>query len=184
MFADNTLTPREAVRMCALGLLASHDQTQTGQPLRYGQLAGDIRHFISRIAGPQIDLMGASVELLRHEGLVEAVDGVGMEDDAAIILTPSGHKELHYLLTARLRPGSDLSRLVVALKMRFLHLLDRTEKQAQFDLLIDGVEGELARLVDLRGSMGAEGALGQWLDHEISSLETRLDWLNQFSLSL
>ena len=66
MFADNTLTPREAVRLCALGTLERH-------PMRYGELAGSVRHFISRVAGPQIDLMGTSIELLRHEGLVEAL---------------------------------------------------------------------------------------------------------------
>lgn len=181
MFADNTLTPREAVRMCALGLLASHDGTQ---PLHYGQLAGEVRHFISRMAGPQIDLMGASIELLRHEGLIAALSGGGMEDDSPLTLTAQGHKELHHLLTARLRPGSDLSRLIVALKMRFLHLLNASEKLDQIDLLIDGAEGELTRLLDLRGSMGAESTLGAWLDHEISALESRLDWLNNFSRTL
>ena len=181
MFADHTLTPREAVRLCALGLLASH---AGGQGMRYGQLAGEVRHFISRIAGPQIDLMGASIELLRHEGLIAAVDGVGMEDDSALTLTPQGHTELHHLLTARLRPGSDLSRLIVALKMHFLHLLTPQEKLVQVDLLIDGAEGELNRLLDLRGSMGADSTLGAWLDLEISGLENRLDWLNNFSRSL
>jgi len=181
MFADNTLTPREAVRMCALGLLASHDQSQ---PIRYGLLAGEVRHFISRMAGPQIDLMGASIELLRHEGLIEAVGGQGMEDDSPLTLTDAGRKELHHLLIARLRPGSDLSRLIVALKMRFLHLLDGSEKQAQIDLMIDGVEGELTRLIDLRGSLGAASTLGDWLDHEIATLESRLDWLNQFCRTL
>ena len=179
MFTDNTLTPREAVRLCALGLLAVHGQTQ---PLHYGQLAGEVRHFISRMAGPQIDLMGASVELLRHEGLVAAVDGVGMEDDAALTITMAGRKELHRLLTARLRLGSDLSRLIVALKMRFLHLLDLPDQQAQIDLMIDSAEGELNRLIDLRGSMGADSPLGAWLDQEITALEARLDWLNNFQL--
>ena len=181
MFADNTLTPREAVRLCALGLLAGHDQTQK---LHYGELAGQVRHFISRMAGPQIDLMGASVELLRHEGLIAAVGGVGMEDDSPLTITPQGRKELHHLLTARLRPGSDLSRLIVALKMHFLHLLDTEDKLTQIDLMIDGAEGEAARLIDLRGSMGADSPLGAWLDQEITALETRLDWLNNFSRSL
>jgi hypothetical protein len=181
MFADNTLTPREAVRLCALGLLASHDQNK---PIHYGQLAGEVRHFISRMAGPQIDLMGASIELLRHEGLIEAVSGSGMEDDSPLTLTQAGRKELHHLLTARLRPGSDLSRLIVSLKMRFLHLLDAAEKQAQVDLMIDGVEGELNRFIDLRSSLGAESTLGDWLDHEISALESRLDWLNNFCRTL
>ena len=182
MFADNTLTPREAVRLCALGLLASCDQNG---PVHYGQLAGDVRHLISRIAGPQIDLMGASIELLRHEGLIEAVGGgVGMEADSPLSLTAQGRKELHHLLTARIRSGSDLSRLIVALKMQFLDLLEPTEKLAQIDLMMEGVEGELTRLIDLRGSQKSESVLAEWLDHEITTLESRLDWLERFSRSL
>ena len=181
MFADNTLTPREAVRLCALGTLAR-------KPMRYGELAGSVRHFISRVAGPQIDLMGTSIELLRHEGLVQAMDGMGQEDDATLTLTPAGSRELHHLLTARLRPGSDLSRLIVALKMRFLGLLEPQQQRAQIDLLAEAAEGELSRLDDLLASLDRECAedatLGQWLDREISDLEGRLAWLEQFSTNL
>ena len=42
MFADNTLTPEEAVRLCALGTMAL-------RPMTYAGLANSIRHFISRI---------------------------------------------------------------------------------------------------------------------------------------
>jgi len=178
MFADNTLTPREAVRLCALGTLARH-------PMRYGELAGSVRHFISRVAGPQIDLMGASIELLRHEGLIEATDGTGQEDDATLTLTPAGQREFHHLLTARIRPASDLSRLIVALKMRFLSLLDRPARMAQIDLLAEAAEGELARLADLLDSLDRDlpddAALAQWLDREIAELEGRLVWLDKFS---
>jgi len=181
MFADNTLTPKEAVRLCALGTIAR-------EPMRYGDLAGAVRHFISRVAGPQIDLMGASIELLRYEGLVETVPGSGGEDDSLLAITAAGRRELHTLLVARLRPASDLSKLIIALKMRFLHLLDRDDRVAQADLLAEGVESELARLLDLRGSSaGEEGEssdLVAWLDHEISLLESRLDWLDRFQARL
>ena len=181
MFADNTLTPKEAVRLCALGTIAR-------EPMRYGDLAGAVRHFISRVAGPQIDLMGASIELLRYEGLVEAIGGAGSDDDALLSITAAGRRELHTLLVARLRPASDLSKLIIALKMRFLHLLDRSERSAQADLLAEGVEAELARLIDLRGSSaGEEGEAGDlvaWLDHEITLLESRLDWLDRFQARL
>ncbi len=74
MYADNTLTPKEAIRLCALGTLA-------GGPLRYRHWpipsASSWPH-----AGPSLDLMGTSVELLKYEGLIEAVDGEGMTDDA------------------------------------------------------------------------------------------------------
>lgn len=175
MFADNTLTPKEAVRLCALGTVASG-------PMRYSDLAGSVRHFTSRIMGPSLELMGTSIELLRYEGLVEAIDGKGMEDDALLTLSAAGRRELHILLTARLRPTSDLSKLVVALKIRFLDLLDPPERAHQVDLLIEGVESELSRLMDLRGTDIIEGgkALAAWLDHDISLLESRLAWLEDF----
>ncbi|HZB92408.1 MAG TPA: hypothetical protein VE397_13260, partial [Stellaceae bacterium] len=44
MFRDNSLVPLEAVRLCALGLLAEGER-------RYGDLAGEIRHFTSRVVG-------------------------------------------------------------------------------------------------------------------------------------
>lgn len=180
MFADNTLTPKEAVRLCALGSVAR-------TPQRYGELAGSVRHFISRVAGPQLDLMGTSVELLRYEGLVEALDGQGMEDDALLTITEAGQRELTTLLTARLRPGSDLSKLVIALKMRFLDLLAPAQQRAQADLLIETVESELSRLLDLRGAFSGDGDgchLTDWLDHDIELLETRLAWLEEFSAKL
>lgn len=181
MFTDNTLTPKEAVRLCALGTIAP-------APMRYSTLAGSTRHFVSRMAGPQLDLMGTSIELLRYEGLVDAVDGEGMEDDALLAITGAGQRELHTLLTARLRPGTDLSKLIVALKMRFLHLLEPADQRDQADLLIEVVEGELARLADLRGfSVGEEGQdshLVAWLDHELDALESRLGWLEDLRARL
>jgi len=178
MFADNTLTPKEAVRLCALGTVARG-------PVRYGELAGSVRHFISRVAGPQLELMGTSIELLRYEGLVAAVEGAGMEDDAVLVITDAGRRELKSLLTARVRPGSDLSKLIIALKMRFLDLLEPAERRAQADLLAEGVESELNRLADLRAALAGErnesGELVAWLDHDIALLESRFDWLDKFA---
>ena len=130
MFADNTLTPKEAVRLCALGTIAT-------APMRYSDLAGSVRHFCSRVMGPSLDLMGLSIELLRYEGLVDAVDGKGMEDDALLAISDSGRRELRALLTAKLRPSSDLSKLLIALKFRFLHLLEKKDKLGQMDMLLD-----------------------------------------------
>lgn len=177
MFADQTLTPKEAVRFCALGLIAE-------APQRYAALAGGLRHFCSRIAGPSLDLMGTSIELLRYEGLVTAVEGQGMEDDALLAITEQGIKVLQTLLTARLRPASDLTKLVVALKMRFLHLLSDDDKRSQIDMLIDVTETELARLEDLAESSADEGELfGRWLDHEIAQSRQHLAWLEQLATS-
>ena len=174
MFADNTLTPKEAVRVCALGTVA-------GAPMRYSDLAGSVRHFCSRVMGPSLDLMGMSIEMLRYEGLVESIDGQGMEDDAMLSITEAGRRELRSLLTARLRPFSDFSKLLVTLKFRFFHLLDTKERAAQIDMLLDVTEAELARFEDLRQSCAGEGeALLGWLDHDIDQLRQRLTWLEQF----
>lgn len=178
MYADNTLTPKEAVRLCALGYLAERD-------MRYSELAAAVRHFTGRVMGPTLELLGTSLELLRYEGLLAPVSGAGMEDDALLALTGRGRGEFFTLLTARLRPASDLSKLVVALKFRFLHLLQPVDKTAQAELLIETCESELHRLLDLRGHQAQEtGYLTDWLDHEIGQLESRLTWLEDFAAQI
>ena len=80
MYADNTLTPREAIRLCALGLLAAG-------PKPYDDIVFAVRHFVSRMTGPSLDLMGESIELLRFEGLI-AGDGaapLAITDDGRAI---------------------------------------------------------------------------------------------------
>jgi len=179
MYTDNTLTPKEAVRLCALGTLAT-------QPVRYSALANAIRHFISRVMGPSLDVLGTSVELLRYEGLIEAVDEGGDGDDAVFAITDGGREELHTLLTSNMRAAaSDLNKLIVALKFRFFHLLDGNSQKVQADLLVEVCENELARLEDLcRQHAGDDGYLTRWLDHDISQLEDRLTWLKDFRNSL
>lgn len=179
MYADKTLTPKEAMRLCALGTLASG-------PQRYSALANAIRHFISHITGPSLDVMATSVELLKVEGLVEALDGVGMEDDALLAITPDGEAELKTLLTANIRAqASEMNKLIVALKFRFLHLLDKTDQRLQADILADAAENELARLCDLRQyHAGDSGHLVQWLDHDIAALESHLAWLKEFQAKI
>jgi DNA-binding PadR family transcriptional regulator len=172
MFADQTLTPKEAMRLCALGLVAE-------QPQRYAALAAAVRHFCGRVAGPSLDLMGTSIELLRYEGLVTALDGRGMEDDALLALSEAGNRELMRLLTARLRPSSDLNRLIVALKMRFLHLLAAADRQAQLAMLADHGEADLARLEDLAASADHNPTFQQWLAHELTQSRHHLAWLLQ-----
>ncbi len=182
MFTDNTLTPREAIRLCALGTLAA-------EPMRYSALANAIRHFVSRILGPSLDLMGTSIELLRLEGLVRAVPPIGgpmtdagPEDDARLEITDAGRNELRNLLIANIRAAStDLNKLIVALKFRFLHHLGAADRQAQLDLLVESCEKELARLEDLRAHhAGDPGALAAWLDHDIAAIERRIAWLGDF----
>ena len=175
MYADNTLTPKEAVRLCALGTLASG-------PLRYSALASEIRHFISHITGPSLEVMGTSLELLKYEGLVMAVDGKGMEDDATLSITEDGKRELRTLLTANVRAqASDMNKLIVALKFRFLHLLGKQDQRTQTEILIEAQETELARLEELhQRHAGDDGYLVEWLDHDILDRLSHLAWLRDF----
>jgi DNA-binding PadR family transcriptional regulator len=173
MYRDNSLMPKEAVRLAVLGTLS-----QAGS-LRYADLAGAIRHFTSRIVGPSLDLMGTSLELLRYDGLIEALDGTGMEDNAVLTVTPAGKKEFETLMRSNIRAPSsdDLNKLIITLKLRFLHLLEHQDRQDQIDLLADLYETELARLQDLRRHHDGEaGYLTEWLDHDIAQVEARLRW--------
>ena len=175
-FRDHSLIPAEAVRLAALALLADG-------PRAYGELATEVRHFTSRMLGPSLDVLGTSIELLRHEGLIEPIGrragpSQSLSADTAVRLTEAGRAELKELLTSRVRaPMTDLSRMVVALKLRYLQLLDYTEQKAQFEMLIDLTTAELARLADLRAqTAGPENVLGEWLDQEIAQTEQRRAW--------
>lgn len=174
MYRDNTLIPSEAVRLLALGILAS-------QPMSYAQLAREVRHFTGRIVGPSLDLVGAPLEVLKVEGLVQNEGGAEdlAEDDSQVLtVTDQGRAELLRLLSANLRPQiSDLNKLIVALKMRFLHLMAPADQRIQAELLHEVSERELARLIDLREHHGLEdGHLHDWLDLEIAQSRARLDW--------
>ena len=175
-FHDHSLIPAEAVRLAALALLADG-------PRPYGELAVEVRRFTSRMLGPSLDVLGTSIELLRHEGLIEPIGrragpSQSLSADTTVQLTEAGRTELKELLTSRVRaPMTDLSRMVVALKLRFLHLLDRMEQKAQFEMLVDLTTAELARLADLRAqNAGPDNALGDWLDQEITQTEQRRAW--------
>jgi len=173
MFRDNSLVPAEALRLAALGMLAE-------APRRYGELSGEIRHFASRIAGPSIELMGTSVELLRYERLIEASsEGPESDDNPMLRLTLDGRELLQNLLRVPLKaPGSQFNRLFLALKLRFLHLLPAAERARQLDLIADWYRSERARLEELRGHPSANAPLFQtWLDQETAQIDARLQWL-------
>ncbi len=179
MYADNTLTPKEATRLCALGLLAECD-------LRYGALATELRQFITGILGPSLDVLGSSIELLKYERLVEAIDGKGLEDDAILSMTDRGRREMMTLLTAPVRAQSnDMNKLILALKFRFLHLLSTDEQLDQLDILAESSERELTRLTDLQARFGADpGHVTGWLGQEIIAVKARLEWLRQLENSI
>jgi DNA-binding PadR family transcriptional regulator len=171
MFRDNSLIPAEAVRLAALGFLAE-------APRRYGELAAEIRHFTGRIVGPSLDLMGTSLELMRFEGLIEAVDGEGMADNAVLRLTAAGKTALFSLLRAQLRsPLADMNRLALFLKLRFLHHLSPHDQTAQRALIAEALESERARLDELRRHPGASALFFDWLARDIALLDDRIAWL-------
>jgi hypothetical protein len=169
MYRDNTLIPTEAIRLAALGSLVEGEK-------RYADLASEIRYFAARVAGPSLDLLGSSLELLCYEDLAAIANGDAMEADAVLRITEAGREAFHTLMTSNVRaPVNDVSKLVIALKMRFLHLMSGEDRADQTDMLMEMCETELARLVQLRGEYD-EGQLAGWLDLEISQLRERLTW--------
>ncbi len=175
MYRDNTLIPSEAVRLLALGLLAEGNK-------RYDALASEVRYFTSHVVGPSLDLVAPPLELLKVEGLIEAADNRPKADGTVLLrITPSGLAELTRLLTANLRaPVNDINKLILALKMRFLHLLDPADQRLQVEVLIEMSERELARLAELRDRHAAEpGFLAPWLERDIAEITSRLDWFRE-----
>jgi DNA-binding PadR family transcriptional regulator len=171
MYRDNTLMPSESIRLAALGALAEED-------LCYSEVASDVRHFTQRIIGPSLDLIGAPLELLIVEGLVDPLDGHGMEDNATLRITETGREEFVRLMTSSVRaPMNDISKLILALKMRFLHLLPEDARQEQAEHMVEMVQRELARLIDLRATYAGEpGYFLEWLDQDIAATQKRLEW--------
>jgi hypothetical protein len=179
MYRDHSLIPAEAIRLMALGLLAESTR-------RYAALVMEVRHFTSRIVGPSPELMGTSLELLRYEGLVEAVDGAAAGADPELRLTAAGQTALTGLLLAGVRaPTTDLAKLGLVLKLRFLHHLPETAQAEQIELVIAACASELARLEDLRGHNGmAPDLFLGWLDRDIAELKARISWLQARGASL
>ena len=177
MYRDNTLVPSEAVRLTALGILAEADK-------HYAELAAEVRHFTSRIAGPSLDLVAAPLELLKVEGLVEAIKGDA--DNALLRITEDGRSELSTLMTSNVRaPVNDINKLIIALKMRFLHLLPVEDQKIQIEVMMEMAEREIARLSDLRQHhASSRGHLVAWLDQDIAAAETRLAWLQELLADL
>ena len=170
MFRDHSLVPAEAIRLAALGLLAE-------MPRSYADLAAEVRFLTSRIAGPSPELMGTSLELLRYEGLVSPVDGANADSELA--LTSNGRTALGDLLRANLRaPSTDLGKLGLALKLRFLDQLPAADQSQQIAFVVAACESERARLTELRTRHGAAaGLFRDWLDHDIAQIEARIAWL-------
>ncbi|MDP2696809.1 hypothetical protein [Thalassospira sp.] len=174
MYTDRTLLPKECLRLCALGTLAL-----SKKPVSYADLANSVRHFTAHLMGPSLDMMGSSLQLLKLEGLVHEDNGNGVLPDSRLTLTDAGYTKFIDLMQGNLRDMSgELSRLVMALKMRFVHLLADDIRREQIEILQDVCEVELDRLLTLREEHADEpGAFLGWLDVEINSLERKHAWL-------
>ena len=181
MFRDNSLMPKEAIRLSALGLLSQGAKS-------YASVANEVRHFTTRFWGPTLDIMASSIELMRLEGLIESVteDGNGADGAAILRLTDAGRAELRDLLRATVRAeASDFSKLAIALKLRYMHLLPAVEQREQTEALIEMRQSEAARLIDLRASHADEGGYFlNWLDREIDRSQNDLAWLEDLAASL
>ena len=173
-FRDHSLIPAEAVRLTALGELARAETS-------LGVLSASVRGFVSRLMGPSLDVLGLSIEQLRYEGLIEPVGrragpGQSLTADTVLALTAKGREALVDLLRSPVRaPMTDLSKMVVALKLRFLDLLPAEDRAAQLEQLVEMAETEIARLADL-ARRGYEGLLGDWLANDIAEAERWRDW--------
>ncbi len=173
MYRDNSLMPSEAVRLLALGLLATGERS-------YAALASEVRYFIGHLIGPSLEMVAQPLELLRIEGLCEPLDPQLATEEQRLRITEAGREELQRLLGSNVRAQvNDLNKLIVAIKMRFLHLLPETERQAQVEILLELFERELLRLLELRQEHdGGESALAGWLDLEIAQTRARLAWFD------
>ena len=82
-------------------------------------------------------------------------------------------------LTSPLRPGvSDLNKLVLALKLRFIDQLDAEGRGEQLHALEVMYQGERARLADLAAhEEWGGGLLDDWLGHEIDQIDRRIEWV-------
>jgi DNA-binding PadR family transcriptional regulator len=171
MYRDRSLIPSEAVRLAALGSLAL-------APKRYADLASEVRQFTARITGPSLDLVGPPIALLKVEGLIEPVGEEASSETEVMRITKAGWAEFERLMGAALRPPvNDLSKLALALKLRFLHLLGPEQRRIQTEAMVEMAEQELIRLRDLeRRENGQGGVFVRWLAHEIEQAEARLTW--------
>ena len=172
MYRDNTLIPTEAIRLAALGRLMEG-------AVDYSELANEVRHFVSSIIGPSLDMLTPSLELMRLEGLAERPTRLSLEQKKNIVITEEGRQIFRTLMTSNVRaPVNDVSKLVIALKMRFLYLLDRDDRAKQVAMLSCMYESELARLEQLK-SLHIKGRFADWLVFEMAQLQARLVWFKE-----
>ncbi len=174
MYRDNSLIPKEAIRMAALGALINGNRS-------YIDISTEVRQFSARIVGPSLDLLGTSIELLKLEGLIEVVENPGGDGEELLRLTTIGFQELKEYLKSTIRSGSsDLNKLVVALKLRFIEVLEPSERLDQLIGLQTMYQAERNRLRDLRKHKEwSAGLLPRLLELELAVTDQRLSWCGE-----
>ena len=79
----------------------------------------------------------------------------------------------------------DLSRIVFALKLRFLHLLEPAVAREQIDRMIEISKADRARRADTKTRYGGEpGYFSAWLDADIERADDRVAWLTALKAGL
>ena len=174
MYRDNSLIPKEAIRMAALGALINGNRS-------YIDISTEVRQFSARIVGPSLDLLGTSIELLKLEGLIEVVENSDGDGEELLRLTSNGFQELKEYLKSTIRSGSsDLNKLVVALKLRFIEVLEPSERLDQLVGLQTMYQAERNRLQDLRKhEEWSAGLLSELLDLELAVTDQRALWCGE-----
>ena len=166
MYRDNSLIPRETIKMAALGALI-------GRKRNYDDVASEVRSFLSRIVGPSLELMGTSIELLKLEGLIETVNQDDQSEAELLQLSVAGLEELK-------AGGSELNRLVIALKLRFIDILTEDEKREQLSAIKEIYLNERKRLEDLKSQPSwTTGLLSESIELDLSMANKRIEWCDK-----
>ena len=136
MQRDRALIPVEGLRLAALGILARQG------PMAYASLATMVRLFATSYGASPVDVMSSSIELLRFEGLIEIGEREEDQGSAPVALTARGREELERLMIAPIKVAGAYAKLLVALKMRFFHLLGNEEKKRLAEVLGDALRAK------------------------------------------
>ena len=174
MQRDRALIPVEGLRLAALGILSRQG------PMAYARLATMVRLFATSYGASPVDVMSSSIELLRFEGLIEIGEHEEDAGSAPVALTARGRVELERLMIAPVKVAGAYAKLLVALKIRFFHLLGDEEKKLLAEVLGDALRGERARLVNLRRHMeGEDAGFLAWLDRDLARVADELARLDE-----
>ena len=160
--------------MAALGALIERERS-------YEDLANEVRSFISRFVGPSLELMGTSIELLKLEGLIETVDDKDKGDASLLQLSSAGLQALKDYLRSNLKSGgSELNKLVIALKLRFIDILSDDERRDQLLAIRDMHHNEKRRLEDLKTqTTWLTGFLLESIELDLFAVNKRIEWCDR-----